>query len=64
MSNVQNTQSFTEGGTVLDPEEAILAKWEDAENQPSEDEAEATQDDPEETTDDTCLLYTSPSPRD
>lgn len=52
MSNVQNTQSFTEGGTVLDPEEAILAKWEDAENQPSEDEAEATQDDPEETTDD------------
>lgn len=51
MSNVQESNNLNEG-FPLDPEEAILAKWEDAEK-PSEDEAEATQDDPEETTDDT-----------
>lgn len=49
MSDVQQSNSLNEG-LPLDAEEAILAKWEDAEK-PSEDEAEATQDDPEETTD-------------
>ena len=49
MSDVQQSNSLNEG-FPLDAEEAILAKWEDAEK-PSEDEAEATQDDPEETTD-------------
>jgi len=50
MSNVQENNNPNEG-FPLDAEEAILAKWEDAENQPSEDEAEAPQESPEETTD-------------
>ena len=49
MSNVQENNTLNEG-LPLDAEDAILAKWEDAET-PSEDEAEATQADPEETTD-------------
>ena len=50
MSNVQEVNTLNEG-MPLDTEDAILAKWEDAEK-PSEDEAEATQDDPEVETED------------
>ena len=49
MSDVQETN--LNEGKPLDIEDAILAKWDDAEEL-SEDEAEATQDDPNEETED------------